>query len=266
MSTLSSLSAVVSPPLGTVPAEKQISVSESSSFKNTGDETQASVDLRPELSSNRVVGHGPACNFDAVVQVNSIVLRLFDSDNSPMSAERGPGIARFVLSESSLRLKTLTDGSAEAQWVVRSFCMTNTRPGGSKFRDIIPAAEHGRNQFMLLYSSASQPSGSAMAVVTVDTPRIIFTLEPVFTLASFFTVPQTDIPQTDKGNTASHQPPGNRLELRLNLQDVLISVLESDADPATQAIQVSLNQIQVSRQVSLNIRQMGWPLFNAVFY
>ena len=71
----------------------------------------------------------------------------------------------------------------EAQVMLKSFMMSNTMPRNSKFHEIIPAAQHDRNQFMILYTGANN---SALVILTVDSPQIIFATEAVIALLNFF--------------------------------------------------------------------------------
>jgi vacuolar protein sorting-associated protein 13A/C len=149
----------------------------------------------------------------------------------------------------------LPDGALEAELVLKSFTIENTRAGGSKFREIIPAARHDRNQFMLLYTASGGTSGSSMAIVTVDSPKVIFAMDPLFALLDFF----TSTPDEKGASTiaiadnAVEAPPRvdsyAGFNLRLDLHDVSVSVLESDSDPATQAIQLTIRQLLMSQQV-----------------
>ena len=138
--------------------------------------------------------------------------------------------------------------------VFRSFTMSNTRPGNSKFREIIPAAQHNRNQVMILYTSSAGASKSNMAIVTVDSPKIIFAVEPIMGLLDFLTSafpPQAQVTGDDEQqqdpDTAS--PPPSTLSIRLDLHDVSVSVLESDADADSRAIKLSIKQVFLSQQV-----------------
>jgi vacuolar protein sorting-associated protein 13A/C len=195
---------------------------------------------------------------DLVISINAVKLHLYDAGaRSPASLERH-GIARFALNDSTLRYKSLSDGSMEAQLVLQSFTMSNIAPGNTRFREIIPAAQHDRSQFMILYSATSQPR-AALAVVTVDSPQIIFSMNPVFALLDFF-VNQVE-PETSTRATTDQEHPSSQastmdaqptLDFRLDFHDVVVSVLENDQDPNTQAIRLRIHQVLVSQQVRIN--------------
>lgn len=214
------------------------------------------MDLEPELrlgSSTR--SNQMRTTLDLIISVKAIKLHLYDALASSQANLKDHGIARFALNDNSLRLKLLSDGAGEAQIVLRSFTMSNTRPGNTKFREIIPAAQHDRNQFMALYTISGGPSGAALAVLTVDSPKIIFALDPVIALLDFFTSAFPASPSMDTTN----DPPihnqmtepsrGTTMDFRVDLHDVSVSVLQDDGDQESQSIRLSVKQILLSQQV-----------------
>jgi vacuolar protein sorting-associated protein 13A/C len=242
-------------PEGSAQAESAGSTKYSSPPKTESDEKQ--VDLEPEL---RTIAPSDGNNrswtaLDLVVTVDAIKLRLYDDQATTEGNIKDHGIARFALSNNTLRLKMLSDGAGEAQVVLKSFTMSNTMSGNSKFREIIPAAQHDRNQFMILYTMSGGANNSALAILTVDSPQIIFAIEPVIALLNFFTsafaTKETPMPPEEAFSvedevTDSQQ---SRLDFRVDLHDVSVSILENDADPDSQAIRLSINQILLSHQV-----------------
>jgi vacuolar protein sorting-associated protein 13A/C len=241
-------------PEGNAQAESAASTKAISPPKAARDETQ--VDLEPELRTIPTPDGSTQSwtTLDLVVTVDAIKLRLYDEQATTENNIKDHGIARFALNNNTLRFKMLSDGSGEAQVVLRSFTMSNTMPGNSKFREIIPAAQHDRNQFMILYTMSGGADSSALAILTVDSPQIIFAIEPVIALLDFFTSasavkgnpvpPEADF--SVQNETFSQQ---SRLDFRVDLHDVSVSILENDADSDSQAIRLSINQILLSQQV-----------------
>lgn len=238
-------------PEGTAQAEAAASTKSNSPLP--GDSGDAQVDLQPELRIPTPTGGNRRwTTLDLVVNVDTIKLRLYDEKATTEDNVREHGIARFALNNSALRFKMLSDGAGEAQVVLKSFTVSNTRAGNSKFREIIPAADHDRNQFMILYTMSGGKNGSALAIVTVDSPQIIFAIEPVIALLNFFTSATNDAPPPeDYGQREITDSQQSHLDFRVDLHDVSVSILENDADAASQAIRLSINQILLSQQVSL---------------
>lgn len=206
------------------------------------------VNLEPELTLESQ-GHSNRSNLELLVAIHTINLRLFDGAATDQNlAEHG--IIRFELMDNALRLKTLFNGAMEAQLVMRSFTVTNLRPGKSKFKEIIPAVTHDRNQFMLLYSTSGNVPRTGMAILTVDSPQIILALDPLVALIDFFMVPQQSksTENVPLSPTSASQPPA-KLDFRIDLHDVSITILHDDASTDTQAIRLYLNQLMISQQV-----------------
>lgn len=219
----------------------------------TAPEVQTSmVDLEPEIRvSTTPAGGRPWTAIDLVASIAAVRLHLYDREATTEANLKDHGIARFALNDVSFRSKSMSDGASEAQLVLRSFTMSNTCPGGSRFREIIPAADHERNQFMVLYTSSGT---SALVIMTVDAPHIIFSVEPIFSLLSFFTSGPSTLKISDKNNereTIRDPSTLSTTDLRLELHDVSISVLEDDTDLHSQAIRLRINQILMSQQVSI---------------
>ncbi|KAF9229286.1 vacuolar protein sorting-associated protein 13 [Gyrodon lividus] len=251
-------------PEGSAQATSTVASSSSlSEGPTTPDDQAILVNLEPELRVSSVTeGRRPWTTLDLMASVNAVKLHLYDAEATTEANLRDHGIVRFALNDTSARYKSISDGASEAQVVLRSFTMSNTRPGGSKFREIVPAAEHERNQFMILYTSSGT---SALAIVTVDSPRIIFAVEPVISLLSFFTSHHPSTPTTDENDKAgvSRETSSHPVtDFRLELHDVSISVLENDADDYSQAIRLYINQILLSQQgiMALSMNQLGMSL------
>ena len=156
----------------------------------------------------------------------------------------------------------LSDGSLEAQIILKSMTMSNTRPGGSRFREIMPAAQHDRNQVMLLYTASGGPNSQNVAILTVDSPEVIFAVDPVIALLEFFTSAFSTQSKQDalEGETEAVANPdmqsagsGGSLDFRLDLHDVSVSILEDDTRADSQAIRLSVKQLLISQQVWLDV-------------
>ncbi|KAF4605212.1 hypothetical protein EYR40_003995 [Pleurotus pulmonarius] len=221
---------------------------------------------RPVTSSS---SQGIKSKLDLVVIVDAIKLHLYDAKATTPSNIKDHGIARFALKGNSLRFKMLSDGSGEAQVVLQSFTITNTRPGNSRFREIIPASHHNRNQFMLLYTMSGGDTPTSLAVLTVDAPQIIFSIDPVFALLEF--VLSAFPPQEDKQVAPSAVAPpaapprssnAGAFDFRLDLHDVSISVLADDTDPESQSIKLAIEHILIAQQgiLALTINKLGMSL------
>ncbi|KAJ6604648.1 vacuolar protein sorting-associated protein 13 [Mycena vulgaris] len=247
------------------PATVQTPPSTKSASKSVN--AQPVVDLQPELKTS-ANGQRPWTSLDLVVVVNAVKLHLYDALATNDSNLKEHGIARFALNNNTLRLKMLSDGAGEAQVVLKSFTIGNTRPGLSKFREIIPAAQHDRNQFMVLYTMTGGVNPTALAVLTVDSPQVIFAVDPVIALLRFFTSAFTGAPsdQLDEENVPENPPAEPQtqttVDFRVDLHDVSVSVLENDADAESPAMKLTINQVLLSQQgiMALTVNRLGMSL------
>jgi len=214
------------------------------------DEFQSGVNLQPELRSSQ----RNWTVLDLVVTVNAVKLHLYDALTFSDLELKDHGIAKFVLNDNTLRFKVLSDGASEAQIVLRSFTVNNTRPGLTKYREIIPAAQHHRNQFMLLYTTSGGLNSASLAILTVDSPRVIFAIDPVISLLDFFTSAfpnTTPAPSPTEYVSDEYDVQGGhgRTDFRVDFHDVSLSILENEADSETRAICLYISQVSLSQQV-----------------
>lgn len=220
---------------------------------DTGDQP-AKVNLEPEIRITSVAGGiRPWTTVDVATSVNAVTLHLYDATTRTRLNLKDHAIVRLTLDDATLRYKSTSDGAVEAQIVLKSFTMNNMMPGASKFREIIPAARHGRNQFMVLYTASGL---SSLAIVTIDSPHVIFAIEPLVAVISFFTSGVQSMGSSseadDSVSAVSREPVAHsETNIRLELHDVSISILEDDSNAHSQAVRLYINQILMSRQVGI---------------
>ncbi|KIY52729.1 hypothetical protein FISHEDRAFT_63685 [Fistulina hepatica ATCC 64428] len=230
----------------------------------------AIVSLEPELKVTEANGSRCWATIDLAVSVNAIKLHLYDGLATDTSNLKDHGIAKFALSQNTLRYKSLSDSSGEAQVVVKSFTVSNTRAGNSRYREIIPAAQHDRNQFMLLYTMSAGLQPSSVAILSIDAPQIIFAIAPVFGMLEFFTSPfsanamTAGVTRSDGQQQVEEAKESLSTDFRLDLHDVSIIVLENDADADSQAIRLTINEILLSQQsiMALTVSRLGMSLLH----
>ena len=120
---------------------------------------------------------------------------------------------------------------------------------------------------MLQYTSSGGPDKSALAVVTIDSPRFILALDPLVALLEFAISPfkkAAEEPQTDMQQEAGEPVegpanPAGSLAFRVEIVEATVIVLADDTNPKSQAIQLSIKQILLSQQsiLALKIDQLG---------
>lgn len=111
---------------------------------------------------------------------------------------------------------------------------------------------------MLHYSVSGGTTKSALAIVTVDSPRIILSIDPMAALLDFALAPFKNAPVDDTEEDAlvegdDEQKPNaaqTALAFRIEVVNATVVVLASDTDPMSQAIQLSIREVIMSQQVS----------------
>ena len=212
------------------------------------------ANLQPEVQAD---SSGPRSwpTLDLLVTLDAVKLHLYDELATSEQSLKDHGIARLALNSCTLRAKMLSDSATEAELVLKSFTMSNTRPGNTKFREIIPAAQHNRNQVMILFTSTGGHENASIVVITVDSPQVIFAVDPIIGLLEFFTSAlqaqpaETQEFQEESSNSAAVQS-SSAMNFRLDLHDVSVSILENDTDVNTRAIRLGIRKLFLSQQVS----------------
>lgn len=219
--------------------------------------SQATMDLQPELSPKVQGPNAPLVytTTEVVLALPTVKLQLYDRSAVRPEDLSNHEIAHLLLNESVLRAKLISDGSMEAEFSLKSITMNNSRPGSSKFKQIMGPASHTRNQIMLLYSMSGGPNPSGIVILTVDSAHILLITDVLFGLASFFlSISEVSEDQTSAqdqpSETAVTESQDRSLDFRVNLHDLRVSLLENDKEPDTQAIELSLKEILLSQQVS----------------
>ena len=252
-------------PQGEIQADQSLSIkSPSPPPDSENDPTKISAGLQPELIVPSVEsGARPWTTTDLVVTIGTVKLHLYDEHATERNL-RDCGIVRFALNGNSLRMKMLSNGSYEAQVILKSFTMSNTRKSDTKFTEIIPAARHNRNQVMVLYSTAGGRDNSSVAIVTVDSPQLILAIDPMFALLDFATSPfnmpapqsQPETASAVQAKTATVQTTDTPEQeggfgFRFDLHDAVISILEDETSADSRAIRLYIRQLLLSQQVIL---------------
>ncbi|KAL1915167.1 uncharacterized protein VTP21DRAFT_7648 [Calcarisporiella thermophila] len=164
-------------------------------------------------------------SIDFNFQIPIITLEIFRI-NRDLSHETGTNarnshsssLSRLWLSNTDIKLKILTDSSMNAEFKVQSLNVNDTRQYiSSQYREIMPAVSHEGPQFManvqwlpiIPSSGEQQPRQNVEMVMTIDSPKVIFALDYIFSLKNFFTAPFTN-PQAQEDCPPSYQQKQNR--------------------------------------------------------
>ncbi|CAK9783702.1 putative late endosome to vacuole transport-related protein [Cutaneotrichosporon oleaginosum] len=205
-------------------------------------------------------------SLDLVFSVKSIGMELFGREALSEEDLKKNSIARFALIGSNLAFKSLSNGAMEAEFTLRTLAFESTRVGNSVYRDIVPQLANDGNQIMVQYTKAQD--GSALAMVTIDSPRFILAVEPLAALLEFAVAPfkNTEAPPPEEEPTPDGQtllveekPAQGGLSFRIDIVNSTVIVLADDTDKQTQAIQLSIKEILVSQNnvLALKVDKLG---------
>jgi vacuolar protein sorting-associated protein 13A/C len=85
-------------------------------------------------------------NLDFAFQVPVVRLELYGSKAMSTENLHEDSIAAFSINSSHVQYQSKADGASEANVTVKSIAMSNTRPGSSIYRDLIPEGKRKGNQ------------------------------------------------------------------------------------------------------------------------
>lgn len=141
------------------------------------------VDMAPELGSHRDTW----TKLDLIFRVNTVGLELINApEDKPVGNVEHASLGRFSLDDSRLKTRMQANGSLEAEFVIQSFTISDSRPRDTnKFRRIMTSGNKSVQQFMASVSMSGGKDRSLIAMVAIDSPRIIFALDYLFALQNF---------------------------------------------------------------------------------
>ncbi|KAI1862359.1 uncharacterized protein JN550_010221 [Neoarthrinium moseri] len=248
------------------------------------------IDLGPELGTREDAW----TKLDLVFDVHKIGLELIDApDGRPVGNTDNASLAQFSLDDSKLKTRMLSDNSLEAEFVIHSFTIQDSRRrDGNKFRKIMTSSNKSVQQFMASVSMSGGQNRNVIAMVAVDSPRVIFALDYVFAIQHFVSTglqsdeaPQVeDIPEESSDGSdadsmqvvwtgSQSQKPGQELQkddakqdgsqmslaFRVNIVDAQVILIANPLSSSSEAIVLGTKQVLLSQQHALTfqVSQVG---------
>ncbi|KAI2601996.1 vacuolar protein sorting-associated protein 13 [Hypoxylon sp. NC1633] len=251
------------------------------------------IDLSPELGSRG----NTWTKLDLVFNIHKIGLELINAhENGPVGDMDAASLSRFSLDDSKLKTRMLTDGSLEAEFVIQSFTIHDSRTReGSKYRRIMTSSNKNVQQFMASLSMSGGKDRNLIAVVAVDSPRVIFALDYLFAIQKFVTtglqadeptpaalespVETPDISDTESMNVQwtgkspqksgqgsppeqavkENEGPKMNIAFRVNIVDSQVILIANPLSSSSEAIVLGTKQVLLSQQHSLTfqVSQVG---------
>ncbi|KAH8160690.1 hypothetical protein CIB48_g7545 [Xylaria polymorpha] len=244
------------------------------------------VDLSPELGSR----DNTWTKLDLVFTIHKVGLELINAhEDRPVGNTETASLSRFSLDDSKLKLRMLANNALEAEFVIHSFTIHDSRSrDGNKYKRIMTSSNKSVQQFMATISMAEGKERSMIAVVVIDSPRIIFALDYLFAIQKFITVglesdePIQDvlgspIETPDASDTESMQvqwtgkqsqsktlanpqdeglteQPKMSVAFRLNIVDAQVILIANPLSSSSEAIVLRTKQVLLSQQHALTFQ------------
>ncbi|KAI4916402.1 uncharacterized protein J4E92_009320 [Alternaria infectoria] len=245
-----------------------------------------------ESSKNAVSSQGPELQSDGdkwtkldfVFKVGTIGLELVKSEDAqPVGDVEAASLSKFSLNDTNVKVRMISDGAMEAELVVQSFTIRDSRTQGTnKFRKIMSLINNDvKQQFMASVSISGGKEKSMIALLTIDSPRIILALDYLFALQAFAnaglatdeplaieevaeqeeTDSDDDIMSPDGSRSLELPEPakeptdgGMNMSFRVNLVDAQVVLIANPAMASSEAIVLGTKQVLISKQQAMTLQ------------
>ena len=242
----------------------------------------------PELGS----GEESWTKLDLTFKVGIIGLELINGKHSePVGNLEAASLSRFSLNETSVKLRMMADGSLESELLVQSFTIKDTRTRDTnKFRKIMSLINNDvKQQFMASISISGGKERHLIALLTIDSPRVILALDYLFAVKGFLDaglsshepmavededadVDDAESARSDQPLTVPQQKPGTSakqhedaeeegmtISYRVNVVDAQVVLIANPTISNSEAVVLSTKQVLVSQQhaMTLQVEKIG---------
>ncbi|KAL4976672.1 hypothetical protein BDW66DRAFT_134541 [Aspergillus desertorum] len=227
---------------------------------------------------------------DMIFKADSVGLELIlGKDDVPIGGLDDSSLSKFSLNDTHIKLRMLTDGSLESEILIHSFSIRDSRKQETnKFRKIMSLINNDvKQQFMASISISPGRDKHLIAMLTIDSPRIILALDYLSALQSFANsvfsanepledVEDTDSPEEDEPRSSMAEstdgslrspsleeepsaPSQMTVSFRVSLVDAQIITIANPAIPHTEAIVLGAKEVLFSKQnvSTLHVSKVG---------
>lgn len=138
----------------------------------------------PELGSSQESW----TKIDLLFKASKIGLELIlGKDDEPIDDLEAASLSKFAINDTNVKLRMKSDESLESELLVNSFTITDSRnKETNKFRKIMSLINNDvKQQFMASVSISGGADRHMIAMLTVDSPRVILAVEYLFAVQTF---------------------------------------------------------------------------------
>ncbi|OAX85316.1 hypothetical protein ACJ72_00311 [Emergomyces africanus] len=218
----------------------------------------------------------PWIQLDMAFRVETIGMELIlAKDGKPVGPLDEASLSKFFLNNTNIKLRMLSDGALESELLVHSFNIRDSRTKETnRFRKIMSLINTDvQQQFMASVSISGGEEKHLIAMLTIDSPRVIFALDYLFALQSFAAAtfanneePAADVKDEESEDTESVPPsPGSPVKrapststngskdamsfsFRVNIVDAQMILVANPTITNTEAIVLGSKQLMYSQQ------------------
>ncbi|CAL3963394.1 unnamed protein product [Diplocarpon coronariae] len=266
--------------------------------KEAGEEGSKVVNLGPELGVNS----NSWTKLDLAFHVHTIGLELIlAKDDEPVRDLEASSLSKFSLDDTKVKLRMMTDSSLESELLIQSFTIQDSRTkSANKFRKIMTSSNKDVQQFMASLTISGGHERNLIAIVAVDSPRVIFALDYLFAIQTFITgglavedslIPDDDslvgsqndtdaescfsdtrpLPKRLKSTKSIEKTPSKAssqagdspmtVAFRVNVVDAQIILIANPLSSNSEAIVLGTKQILMSKQHALTLQMSKMGMF-----
>ena len=236
----------------------------------------------PELPSSGDIWTKVDFTFDAQMVALELILA---RENEPVGDIESASLTKFALNDTQVKLRMKTDDSLESELLINSFTIRDSRKNESnKFRKIMSLINDDvKQQFMISVTMTGGPTKHMIAMLTIDSPRIIMAIDYLLALQAFVTtafpsdqsedmeILSSEDDDEDDTSVMSPAPKDTKavdvktdessmtMSFRVNVVDAQVILIANPAISNSEAIVLGTKQVLMSQQnaSTLQISKVG---------
>ncbi|KAL8692671.1 MAG: hypothetical protein Q9218_002344 [Villophora microphyllina] len=219
---------------------------------------------------------------DFIFKAQTVSLELIlAKEDAPVGDVADASLSKFALNDTNVKLRMKSDDSLESEILINSFTIQDSRTKETnKFRKIMSLINNDvKQQFMASLTISGGKTRHMIAMLTVDSPRIIFAMDYVFAVQAFVNtafatdeaapVPENteDMPESDdqesgvstpipdttrvtvnKAQDETEKEGSMAMSFRVNVVDAQVILIANPTISNSEAIVLGTKQVLLSQQ------------------
>ncbi|RCI01716.1 hypothetical protein CU098_002960, partial [Rhizopus stolonifer] len=185
---------------------------------------------------------------DLVIKLNTVYLEVLTGKDEDIDNRDQHMLSRLAFNDISLKLQNMSNETMLMEVNMQSISFADTRAESkSKFKEILPANTLDGPQFQFkMWSFKHEGIPVIDMYITVDSPKIVLSLDYLFLLKDFFMSP-----------FVQNQAPPTEMHFNVNVVDLQVLCLASPERESSEAVILSFNQLTVVQKKDLEVNLNG---------